>query len=70
MAYQISIGNDSRQFLNACFHDDLEDAMEAFNELINKRGWAEADLVVALTDTRSGKKLAQYGLQDFNYNQA
>lgn len=70
MAYQISIGNDSRQFRNACFHDDLEDAMEAFNELINQRGWAEADLVVALTDTRSGKKLAQYGLQDFNYNQA
>ena len=70
MAYQMSIGDDSRQFRDACLHDDLEAAMEAFNELINQRGWAEADLVVALTDTRSGKKLAQYGLQDFNYKQA
>ena len=70
MAYQISVGNSSRQFRDVCIHDDLEDAMEAFNELINQRGWPEADLVVAPTDTRSGKKLAQYGLQDFNYFQA
>jgi hypothetical protein len=41
--------------------------MEAFNDLINQRNWCESDLVVSLTDDCSGKRLAQYGLQDFNY---
>ena len=50
-------------------YEDLDDAMEAFNALINRRNWSESDLVVALSDRRSGKRLAQYGLQDFNYEQ-
>ena len=67
MAFEISIGDESRQYRHSCTHEDLEDAMDAFNELINQRGWPESDLVVALTDTQSKKRLAQYGLQDFNY---
>ena len=70
MAFEISIGDESRQYRHSCTHEDLEDAMDAFNELINQRGWPESDLVVALIDTQTNKKLAQYGLQDFNYQQA
>jgi len=67
MAYVIAIGSDDGSFRQAGRHEDLDDAMELFNELINQRNWSEKDLVVSLTDDRSGKRLAQYGLQDFNY---
>ena len=61
------MGDDSRQYRQVGDYEDLDDAMEAFNALINRRNWSESDLVVALSDRRSGKRLAQYGLQDFNY---
>ena len=67
MAFRISVGDDSRQYRQVGDYEDLDDAMEAFNALINRRNWSESDLVVALSDRRSGKRLAQYGLQDFNY---
>ena len=67
MAFRISVGDDSRQYRQVSDFDDLDEAMEAFNELINQRDWSESDLVVALSDRRSGKRMAQYGLQDFNY---
>ena len=69
MAFRISVGEDSRQYRQVGDYEDLDDAMEAFNALINRRNWSESDLVVALSDRRSGKRLAQYGLQDFNYEQ-
>ena len=69
MAFRISVGDDSRQYRQVGDFEDLDDAMEAFNALINRRNWSESDLVVALSDRRSGKRLAQYGLQDFNYEQ-
>jgi len=69
MAFRISVGEDSRQYRQVGDYEDLDEAMEAFNELINRRNWSESDLVVALNDRRSGKRLAQYGLQDFNYEQ-
>ena len=69
MPYAISVGDDSRHYRQMGDYEDLDDAMEAFNELINRRNWSESDLVVALRDRRSGKRLAQYGLQDFNYGQ-
>ena len=65
MAFRISVGDDSRQYRQVGDYEDLDDAMEAFNALINRRNWS-SDLVVALSDRRS-KQLAQYGLQDFNY---
>ena len=69
MSYKIAIGSENGTFRDFAHHDDLDDAMELFNELINLRSWDESDLVVSLSDLRSGKKLAQYGLQDFNYEQ-
>ena len=67
MAYRIAIGSEDGTFRDVCSHEDLGDAMEAFNDLINQRTWCQSDLVVSITDDRSGKRLAQYGLQDFNY---
>ena len=67
MGFQISVGDDSRHYRDLGNYEDLDDAMEMFNDLINRRNWEDSDLVVALEDTRSGKRLAQYGLQDFNY---
>ena len=69
MTFAISVGEDSLQYRQVGDYEDLDEAMEAFNELINRRNWSESDLVVALSDRRSGKRLAQYGLQDFNYGQ-
>jgi len=69
MSFAISVGDDSRKYRQVGDYADLDEAMEAFNELINRRNWSESDLVVALSDRRSGKRLAQYGLQDFNYEQ-
>ena len=43
--------------------------MDALNKLINQKDWKEPDLVVSLFDTKSGKRMAQYGLQSFNYEQ-
>ena len=67
MGFQISVGDDSRHYRDVGNYEDLDDAMEVFNDLINRRNWEDSDLVVALDDTRSGRRLAQYGLQDFNY---
>ena len=58
MAFRISVGDDSRQYRQVGDYEDLDDAMEAFNALINRRNWSESDLVVALSDRRSGKRLA------------
>ena len=69
MTFAISVGEDSRQYRQVGDYEDLDEAMEAFNELINRRNWSESDLVVASSDRCSGKRLAQYGLQDFNYEQ-
>jgi len=49
-----------------CF-EDLEDALNEFNELINRRNWHPSVTIIALTDTDKDQCLAQYALQDFNY---
>jgi len=49
-----------------CF-DDLEDALNEFNELINRRNWHPSVTTIGLTDTDKDQCLAQYALQDFNY---
>ena len=67
MGYRVAIGTRSEQFRDVDIHDDLDDAMETLNNLINQRNYSEPDSVVSLFDTRSGKKMAQYALQDFNY---
>ena len=69
MTFAISVGEDSRQYRQVGDFEDLEEAMDALYELMKRRNWCESDLVVALSDGRSGKRLAQYGLQDFNYEQ-
>ena len=67
MGYRVAIGTRSEQFRDVDVHDDLDDAMETLNKLINQKNYSEPDSVVSLFDTRSGKKMAQYALQDFNY---
>ena len=69
MGYRIAVGSEGGAFRDVDLHDDLEDAMDALNKLINQKDWKEPDLVVSLFDTKSGKRMAQYGLQDFNYEQ-
>ena len=70
MAYRIKVGSEDGVFREIGFHDDLEDAIDSLNELINQKDWKEPDLIISLFDTKSGKRLAQYGLQSFNYKQA
>ena len=51
-----------------CF-EDLEDALNEFNELINRRNWHQSVTTIALTDTDKKKCLAQYALQEFNHSE-
>jgi len=37
MAYGIAIGSEDGAFRDVCSYDDLDDVMEAFNDLINQR---------------------------------
>ena len=67
MGYRVAIGTRSEEFRDVEIYDDLDDAMETLNKLINQKNYIEPDSVVSLFDTRSGKKMAQYALQDFNY---
>ena len=70
MGYRIAIGTRSEEFRDVDIYDDLDDAMETLNKLINQKNYSEPDSVVSLFDTRSGKKMAQYALQDFNYEES
>ena len=70
MSYRVAIGTRSEEFRDVDIYDDLDDAMETLNKLINQKNYAEPDSVVSLFDTRSGKKMAQYALQDFNYEES
>ena len=70
MGYRIAIGTRSEEFRDVDIYDDLDDAMETLNKLINQKNYIEPDSVVSLFDTRSGKKMAQYALQDFNYEES
>jgi len=70
MGYRIAIGTRSEEFRDVDIYDDLDDAMETLNKLINQKNYSEPDSVVSLFDTRSGKKMAQYALQDFNYGKS
>ena len=70
MGYRVAIGTRSEEFRNVEIYDDLDDAMETLNKLINQKNYIEPDSVVSLFDTRSGKKMAQYALQDFNYEES
>ncbi len=70
MGYRIAVGSEGGAFRDVDLHDDLEDAMDALNRLINQKNWNEPDLVVSLFDTKSGKRMAPHGLQDFNYEEA
>ncbi|MEB3253186.1 MAG: hypothetical protein VKI93_00595 [Synechococcus sp.] len=70
MGYKIAVGSESGTFRDLKAHDDLDDAMTTLNELINQRDWQLPDSYVALFDTKSGQKMAQYALQDFNYRTA
>ncbi len=69
MGYRIAIGTRTDQFTDVDIYDDLDDAMEMLNKLINQRNFNEPDSVISLFDTKNGKKMAQYALQDFNYEQ-
>ena len=49
--------------------DELEDALTAFNELINRRNWDQSVTTIALMDTDKNQCLAQYALQEFNHSE-
>ena len=49
--------------------DDLEVALNEFNELINRRNWHQSVTTISLTDTDKSKCLAQYALQEFNHSE-
>ena len=68
MGYKIAIGTRSNDFRDVDLCDDLDAAMESLNRLINQRNYVEPDSVVSLFDAETGKKMAQYALQDFNYS--
>lgn len=70
MGFRIAIGTRSDNFRDIDSHEDLDDAMGTLNRLINQWNFKEPDSVVSLFDTNTGKKMAQYTLQDFNYSQA
>lgn len=69
MGCRIAIGTRSNEFRQVEVYDDLDDAMDMLNKLINQRNFSEPDSVVSLFNSETGKKLAQYALQDFNYQQ-
>ena len=69
MGFRIAIGTRSDEFRDIDIYDDLDEAMDVLNELINRQNFKEPDSVVSLFNTSSGKKMAQYALQDFNYSQ-
>jgi len=67
MGYRIAIGTRSDVFRDVEVNDDLDEAMDTLNKLINQRNFSEPDSVVAVFNSDTGKKMAQYALQDFNY---
>jgi len=67
MALQISIETRSDESRMHSVHNDLGDALDVFNALINQRDWSDADRCVCLMDTDKDQRMAVYGLQDFNY---
>ena len=69
MGFRIAIGTRSDEFRDIDIYDDLDEAMDVLNELINRQNFQEPDSVVSLFNTSSGEKMAQYALQDFNYSQ-
>ena len=67
MAIKISVEMQSNGSRLHSVHDDLGDALEVFNELINQRDWSPSDLSVSIIDSEKDQCMATYGLQDFNY---
>ena len=50
MAIKISVEMQSDGSRLHSVHDDLGDALEVFNELINQRDWSPSDLSVSIID--------------------
>ena len=70
MAFQISIIEITENSRVASLHEELDESLEAFNQLINQRDWQPEDAAVSLTYITNNKRMAQYALQDFNYGQS
>ena len=67
MAIKILVGMQLDKFCLHSVHDDLGDALEVFNQLINQRDWSPSDLSVSMIDSEKDQCMATYCLQDFNY---
>ena len=70
MAFQISIIEITENSRVVSLHEELDESLEAFNQLINQRDWQPEDAAVSLTDITNNKRMDQYALQDFNYGQS
>jgi len=69
MSLEISIRQEAGDPEGMGVFDELEDALTAFNELINRRNWDQSVTTIALMDTDKNKCLAQYALQEFNHSE-
>ena len=69
MSLEISIRQEAGGPEGMGVFDELEDALTAFNELINRRNWDQSVTTIALMDTDKNQCLAQYALQEFNHSE-
>ena len=69
MSLKISIRQEAGGPEGMGVFDELEDALTAFNELINRRNWDQSVTTIALMDTDKNQCLAQYALQEFNHSE-
>ena len=57
MGYRVAIGTRTEEVVrDVDVHDDLDDAMETLNKLINQKNYSEPDSVVSLFDTRAARR--------------
>ena len=69
MPLEIAVNQGQQKMESKGSFDDLEDALNHFNELINLRNWQPSVTTISLTDTDKNQCLAQYALQEFNYSE-
>ena len=69
MPLEIAVKQGQQTIESMCSFDDFEDALNEFNELINRRNWHQSFTTIVLTDTDKNKCLAQYALQEFNHSE-
>ena len=56
MAFQISIIEITENSRVVSLHEELDESLEAFNQLINQRDWQPEDAAVSLTDITNNKR--------------